>query len=169
MIVTEKEAKGKLCPYAKDFNGSQTSLHSRTFDEQQTGFGSRPMCEGSACMNWDWVNQEFDYQEVPIPGDYSAYTVEALADLLTDGWVPRTTDHWQGIKTKMKRNRTRLTTEYYPPMEEQRQAFLANGGDKNELDSRLMTQRQVTYIAAQKPNPARNGQCLRAVYYEANS
>ncbi len=54
MIVTEKQAKGKWCPFARVIHGAgDVPVPANRFSNGQRSAASQ--CIGSACMVWRWI------------------------------------------------------------------------------------------------------------------
>lgn len=61
-IMSEEEAGGKACPYAKDFNAD--TLAGRGLEM----LPRPPHCIGSNCMGWDWSDGEIQTKQYYAAG-----------------------------------------------------------------------------------------------------
>lgn len=152
MILTEKEAAKRLCPFAKSFNGSRTQLDF---------IGDKlPRCAGSECMAWDWIDSEYEHKRVQVRSDREVKFSDELAAEIAEqfpGFVPGTSG-WGNPSSTFREIATHSTI-YWPPYDEQVLAIKAEG----DFDSRKIKSVSAWTVGVRKPRESRNGECKRAV------
>lgn len=145
MIVTEKEARRKVCPFATSFNAGHGRQY---FGENGTSRREtdHAKCIGSSCMAWDWLDNEkiMPQSFIDLKGDgvFGPAGVSLRQGYLTPG----SNEHTPETKEEFHERTIRVRTE---------EGFTRN--PKMAADSAT---------AWVKPHPNRRGQCGRTPIIE---
>jgi len=133
MIVTEEQAKQKLCPFARSFNADETYP------------AKDPICIGSRCMAWDWIDSEDLLPQTFIQHPDGHYG--SAGQSLRQGYLtPSSNEYTAETKEEFHERITKVRLE---------ECWIRN--EPYAVDSA---------VGWKKPHPQRRGQCLRAITIE---
>lgn len=133
MIVTEEQAKQKLCPFARSFNADETYP------------AKDPLCIGSSCMAWDWIDNDRVMPQNYLIGE-DGVGAAAGVSLRQGYFTPRSNEHTLETKEEWHERIIKVRTE---------EGFTRN--EKFAVDSAT---------GWWKPHPQRRGQCGRTPIIE---